>query len=71
MLLEHLAIPGLKYEILESSNRIGGRIYTHHFSKDKHQYFDVGAMRCPRIPAMDRSVSMHLCEFMLMSRQNF
>jgi hypothetical protein len=45
MLLDHLAIPGLEYKILETSNRVGGRIYIHYFSKDKHQYFDVGAMR--------------------------
>ncbi|KAG4442373.1 hypothetical protein IFR05_002151 [Cadophora sp. M221] len=54
MILEFLDIPGLEYEILESSNRVGGRIYTHHFTEEKHQYYDVGAMRYPRIP-MTRS----------------
>ncbi|KAK0119690.1 hypothetical protein ONS95_011126 [Cadophora gregata] len=52
MLLRFLKIPGLEYEILESSNRVGGRIYTYHFTKEKHQYYDVGAMRYPRIQLM-------------------
>lgn len=57
MMLEFLNIPGLSYEILESSDRVGGRVYTHYFNEDKHQYFDVGAMRFPRIPAMKRYAS--------------
>ena len=63
MLLEFLAIPGLEYEILESSDRVGGRIYTHHFTEEKHQYYDVGAMRYPRIPLMKR-YALDMCILM-------
>ncbi|PBK92484.1 hypothetical protein ARMGADRAFT_930202 [Armillaria gallica] len=54
MILDDL---GIKYEILEGSNRPGGRIFTHHFqSVDIKQwnYFDIGAMRYPDIPIMWR-----------------
>ena len=55
-ILEFLDIP---YEILEVSDRIGGRIYTHYFSepneeKPKHMYYDIGAMRFPDTPIMWR-----------------
>lgn len=54
MMLDHLGIP---YEIFEASQRHGGRCYTYHFTRKeesglKHDYFDVGAMRFPQIPAM-------------------
>lgn len=61
MLLEFLDIPGLEYKILESSNRVGGRIYTHYFTEEKHQYYDVGAMRYPRIPLMKSYVLASRC----------
>ena len=51
LMLKHL---GIEYEILEASDRIGGRIYTHHFSEDKHDYYDIGAMRFPNNPIMKR-----------------
>lgn len=55
MILDSLGIPNLEYDILESSDRIGGRIFTHQFdSSTPHQYYDIGAMRFPRIPIMDR-----------------
>ncbi|KAI8722658.1 hypothetical protein NCS52_00410100 [Fusarium sp. LHS14.1] len=42
---------GLKinYDILEAAGagRLGGRLYTHHFSDEEHDYYDVGAMRFP------------------------
>ncbi|EIW78471.1 hypothetical protein CONPUDRAFT_156452 [Coniophora puteana RWD-64-598 SS2] len=39
---------GIKYEILEASNRTGGRLYTHKFQGGGHyDYYDVGAMRFP------------------------
>ncbi|KAL8737228.1 MAG: hypothetical protein Q9181_001882 [Wetmoreana brouardii] len=41
---------GHQVTIFESSNRIGGRIYTHHFKKDhgrKDAFFEAGAMRIP------------------------
>ncbi len=41
MILDALDIPNLSYEILEGSDRIGGRVYTHHFSEKKHDYYDV------------------------------
>ncbi|KAF2498089.1 hypothetical protein BU16DRAFT_559800 [Lophium mytilinum] len=42
----------ITYDILEAADdsRLGGRLYTHHFSKDTelpHDYYDVGAMRFP------------------------
>jgi Flavin containing amine oxidoreductase len=42
------------YDILEASNRVGGRLYTHHFSNSIHDYYDVGAMRFPDSPIMER-----------------
>lgn len=42
-------------DILEASERVGGRAYTHHFPKDdncKHNYYDMGAMRIPDIASM-------------------
>lgn len=62
MILEDLGIP---YEILEANERIGGRIYTHRFNGDagktapinhpsRYDYFDVGAMRYPRLWFMGR-----------------
>ncbi|KAJ0332484.1 hypothetical protein COL922a_011481 [Colletotrichum nupharicola] len=49
------------YEILEaaSEDRFGGRLYTHHFSKDgTHDYYDVGAMRFPENDVMQRSFNL-------------
>lgn len=44
-------------DVYESSDRIGGRLYTHHFKGAQaaggdYDYYDVGAMRFPRIPSM-------------------
>lgn len=47
----------IEYEILEaaSKDRFGGRLFTHHFSKDgTHDYYDVGAMRFPDNEVMSR-----------------
>ena len=41
MILDALEIPNLSYEILEGSDRVGGRVYTHRFSNRKHDYYDV------------------------------
>ena len=41
MILDYLDIKGLSYEILEASDRVGGRVYTHYFSEKKHDYYDV------------------------------
>ncbi|KAJ3962549.1 hypothetical protein N0V92_000715 [Colletotrichum tropicale] len=51
----------IEYEILEaaSEDRFGGRLYTHHFSKDgTHDYYDVGAMRFPENDVMQRSFKL-------------
>ncbi|KAJ5622963.1 hypothetical protein N7490_011568 [Penicillium lividum] len=46
----------LTYEVLESSDRTGGRVYTKHFDKEIwNDYYDIGAMRFPDIPIMDRT----------------
>eukprot|EP00475_Leptophrys_vorax_P035814 TRINITY_DN5953_c0_g1_i2.p1 TRINITY_DN5953_c0_g1~~TRINITY_DN5953_c0_g1_i2.p1 ORF type:complete len:867 (-),score=210.06 TRINITY_DN5953_c0_g1_i2:68-2668(-) len=47
---------GIDFDILEANpKRIGGRVYTYHFdSKDEFDYFEVGAMRFPKIKIMDR-----------------
>jgi hypothetical protein len=58
MILEDLAIPGLTFDILEADSRTGGRIFTHHFSPTKHDYYDVGAMRFPVIPSMQRTFDL-------------
>jgi len=59
MLFDHLKAQfnlNVEYEILERNDesRVGGRLYTYHFPGDKHQYFDVGAMRFPNIAIMKR-----------------
>ena len=47
------------FEILEASDRVGGRAYTVAFPDDSehpcpHNFYDAGAMRIPEIAAMDR-----------------
>ena len=54
---------GIDYEILESSDRAGGRVMTHYFTEPEpdqisHDYYDVGAMRFPKIPTMDRTFDL-------------
>jgi NAD(P)-binding Rossmann-like domain len=48
MILDDLAIPDLSYDILESSSRVGGRLYTYRFSSGSSDYVDIGAMRYPK-----------------------
>ncbi|KAK6538585.1 hypothetical protein TWF694_010163 [Orbilia ellipsospora] len=44
----------IEYEILEGSNRIGGRLYTKHFpGPTPHNYYDAGAMRIPGLKSME------------------
>lgn len=38
------------FDILETNSRVGGRVYIHEFSNQRHDYHDIGAMRCPFIP---------------------
>ncbi|KAK6708353.1 hypothetical protein SNK04_009316 [Fusarium graminearum] len=51
---------GLKinYDIMEAAgaDRLGGRLYTHHFTDEEHDYYDVGAMRFPNNYIMKRLV---------------
>ncbi|CAH0020146.1 unnamed protein product [Clonostachys rhizophaga] len=58
MILDDLKIPNLTYEILESSSRAGGRVLTHQFSQEPHDYYDIGAMRYPKIPTMWRTFDL-------------
>lgn len=51
LILDHL---GIDYDILEANSRPGGRILTHYFSPQRHDYYDVGAMRYPFVPPMWR-----------------
>jgi hypothetical protein len=61
MMLKHLGIP---YVVFEASERYGGRVYTHHFKKEKGEpassqdYFDVGAMRFPDNAANARTFEL-------------
>lgn len=55
MILKSLEI---KYEILEASDRIGGRVYTHRFTDGPGDYYDVGAMRFPDMPLMARTFDL-------------
>ncbi|KAI1174614.1 FAD/NAD(P)-binding domain-containing protein [Nemania sp. FL0916] len=58
MILDSLKVPGLTYDILEANSRVGGRLYTHHFSENSNDYFDIGAMRFPDIPVMARTFDL-------------
>ncbi|KAF8074658.1 L-amino acid oxidase [Lyophyllum atratum] len=51
---------GIKYEIMEGSPRVGGRLYTHNFptNQGKYQYYDVGAMRYPDTSFMQRTFDL-------------
>lgn len=58
---EHPKLKGklrIDYDITEAADeaRLGGRLYTHRFSKEEHDYYDVGAMRFPENPVMNRLV---------------
>lgn len=48
----------IEYDIVEAAGkeRLGGRLYTHHFSDKEHDYYDVGAMRFPNNKIMKRQV---------------
>jgi len=61
LILDDLGIP---YKILEAQKEVGGRLKTHQFRHQSGQgfdYYDVGAMRFPQIPAMKRV--FHLFEY--------
>ena len=61
LILDSLNIP---YKVLESRDDVGGRLFTHHFidtTGAPYNYFDVGAMRFPKIDNMRRV--FHLFEY--------
>ncbi|KAG6363397.1 hypothetical protein INS49_008496 [Diaporthe citri] len=58
MMLDTLEIPNLTCDILEASFMVGGRVYTHRSSDQRHDYYDVGALRCPLIAIMDRTFKL-------------
>lgn len=47
----------IDYDIIEAADasRLGGRLFTHSFSGDEHDYYDVGAMRFPDNDIMKRT----------------
>jgi hypothetical protein len=49
---------GISCEILEASDRPGGRIYTHKFDDKPGNYYDVGAMRFPAVAIMKRTFEL-------------
>ena len=60
LILDHLGVP---YDILEANDRPGGRILTHYFSTRRHDYYDIGAMRFPKVPLMERYVLPLVLDF--------
>ena len=62
LILDHLGVP---YDILEAADRPGGRILTHYFSTREHDYYDIGAMRFPNIPPMERYVMTSVARKMM------
>lgn len=55
MILDSLNI---RYHIIEASDRIGGRVYTHRFTNDPGDYYDAGAMRFPDNPIMRETFAL-------------
>lgn len=51
MILKEL---GIQFDLVEASDRAGGRFYTHRFSETPHDYYDVGAMRWSEFPMMKK-----------------
>lgn len=55
LILEDL---GLGHEVIEASQRVGGRVWSHHFSEKDGDYYEVGAMLFPDIPIMARTARL-------------
>ncbi|KAG0695898.1 hypothetical protein DFH29DRAFT_1005025 [Suillus ampliporus] len=55
MVLKELGIP---FDLVEASDRAGGRLYTHRFSEAPNDYYDAGAMRWPELPMMKKVFSL-------------
>lgn len=58
--------------ILESENRVGGRVYTHYFDKDsqKKLYAELGAMRLPYAEKNNEPFGEHALVFDLINHLN-
>lgn len=55
MILKEL---GISFDLVEASDRAGGRLYTHKFSEAPHDYYDVGAMRWAEFPVMKKALAL-------------
>lgn len=55
MILKELGIP---FDLVEASDRAGGRLYTHRFSEAPNDYYDAGAMRWPAFPTMKKALAL-------------
>ncbi|KZS88538.1 FAD/NAD(P)-binding domain-containing protein [Sistotremastrum niveocremeum HHB9708] len=58
MILDSLGIP---YQLLEASDRVGGRMHTYTFpppNRSSYEYFELGAMRFPDTPYMKRTFDL-------------
>ncbi|KAG1750124.1 hypothetical protein EDB19DRAFT_1678356 [Suillus lakei] len=55
MILKELSIP---FDLVEASDRAGGRLYTHRFSEAPNDYYDAGAMRWPEFPTMKKVLAL-------------
>ena len=53
---------GFDITVLEATERIGGRVFTHYFDQDKKLYGELGAMR---IPKTHRSTMYYIDKFNL------
>ncbi|KAK3499480.1 FAD/NAD(P)-binding domain-containing protein [Neurospora hispaniola] len=59
-----LKIGGIyNFDVVEASDRVGGRLYTHWFSDkenpdSEHDYYDIGAMRIPEIKTMQSALDL-------------
>ncbi|KAG8793837.1 hypothetical protein FRC12_001467 [Ceratobasidium sp. 428] len=49
---------GVEVDVFEASDRIGGRLFTHKFEGGKWDYYDVGAMRFPKTPLMQKTFDL-------------
>ncbi|KAK3370575.1 hypothetical protein B0H63DRAFT_528291 [Podospora didyma] len=59
MILKYIGIDD--FDILEASDRVGGRVYTYEFPDDPncpHNYYDIGAMRIPEIETMQSTLAL-------------
>ncbi|KAI5848012.1 hypothetical protein BZA05DRAFT_430961 [Tricharina praecox] len=49
---------GVSYDLLESAGRVGGRVFTKRLGDGKNEYYDVGAMRFPKIKVMQKTFEL-------------